>query len=127
MRNWSPWPITPWYRWISPGTGPVEHPGDAARALWNAQRQAVVVTCGVDGCWYLHGSDPHTPRHQAAMRVTVVNTTGCGDVFHGAYAAGLAQGLDLPDRIRWPRRRPHSKPPRAAARWVFRPARRRSL
>ena len=34
------------------------------------------------------------------MRVTVVDTTGCGDVFHGAYAAGLAQGLDLADAIR---------------------------
>ncbi|MGO8753043.1 MAG: PfkB family carbohydrate kinase [Thermoguttaceae bacterium] len=77
-----------------------EHPGDAARALWSAHRQVVVVTCGADGCWYLSGSDPHTPRHQAALRVTVVDTTGCGDVFHGAYAAGLAQGLELPDRIR---------------------------
>ena len=34
------------------------------------------------------------------MKVDVVDTTGCGDVFHGAYAAGLAQGLDLRDRIR---------------------------
>lgn len=77
-----------------------EHAGDAARALWNAQRQAVVVTCGAEGCWYVGGNDPHTPRHQPAMRVAVVDTTGCGDVFHGAYAAGLAQGLDLPDRVR---------------------------
>ncbi len=77
-----------------------EHPGDAARALWNAERQAVVVTCGAEGCWYLGADDPHTPRHQPAMRVTVVDTTGCGDVFHGAYAAGLAQGLELPDRVR---------------------------
>jgi sugar/nucleoside kinase (ribokinase family) len=77
-----------------------EQPGDAARALWNAGRQAVVVTCGADGCWYLGGNDPHTPRHQPALRVAVVDTTGCGDVFHGAYAAGLAGGLELADRIR---------------------------
>jgi sulfofructose kinase len=32
--------------------------------------------------------------------VTVVDTTGCGDVFHGAYAAGLAQGLDPVGRVR---------------------------
>jgi sugar/nucleoside kinase (ribokinase family) len=91
-------PVTPLafaQRW----TG-CEHPGEAARALWNATRQAVVVTCGADGCWYVGGDDPQTPRHQPAMRVTVVDTTGCGDVFHGAYAAGLAYGLDLPDRVR---------------------------
>jgi sugar/nucleoside kinase (ribokinase family) len=33
--------------------------------------------------------------------VTVVDTTGCGDVFHGAYAAGLSRGLALPERIRF--------------------------
>jgi sugar/nucleoside kinase (ribokinase family) len=77
-----------------------EHPGDAARALWNATRQAAVVTCGADGCWYVGGDDPQVPRHQQAIRVTVVDTTGCGDVFHGAYAAALARGLDLPDRVR---------------------------
>ena len=74
--------------------------GDAARALWNATRQAAVVTCGADGCWYVGGDDPQVPRHQQAIRVTVVDTTGCGDVFHGAYAAALARGLDLPDRVR---------------------------
>ena len=46
------------------------------------------------------GRDPQTPQHQPAMRVAVVDTTGCGDVFHGAYAAGLARGLELPERIR---------------------------
>ena len=78
-----------------------EHAGDAAGRLWNADRQAVVVTCGGDGCWYVGGNDPHTPRHEEAMRVKVVDTTGCGDVFHGAYAAGLARGLALPDCIRF--------------------------
>ncbi len=39
-------------------------------------------------------------RHQPAYRVEAVDTTGCGDVFHGAYAASLAQGLNLTDCIR---------------------------
>jgi sugar/nucleoside kinase (ribokinase family) len=77
-----------------------EHPGDAAGALWSSSRKAVVVTCGPDGCWYIGGADAPRPHHQPAMRVTVVDTTGCGDVFHGAYAAGLAQGLDLAQRVR---------------------------
>lgn len=74
-------------------------PAEAVVALWSAQRQAVVVTCGAAGCWYLGTDHPDEPRHQPAYRVDVVDTTGCGDVFHGAYAAGLAQGLDLPARI----------------------------
>jgi sugar/nucleoside kinase (ribokinase family) len=78
-----------------------QQPGDAAQAMWNATRQAVVVTCGADGCWYVGADDPRLARHQPAMRVAAIDTTGCGDVFHGAYAAGLAQGMDLPDRVRF--------------------------
>ena len=78
-----------------------EHPAEAAKALWSDRRQAVVVTCGAEGCWYLGGDDPGNPRCQPAYRVTVADTTGCGDVFHGAYAAALAQGLALPERIRF--------------------------
>lgn len=77
-----------------------ERAGDAAEALWNDRREAVVVTCGAEGCWYLGSDDPCNPRRQPAYRVTVADTTGCGDVFHGAYAAGLAEGLTLPDRVR---------------------------
>ena len=39
-------------------------------------------------------------RHQPACRVQVVDTTGCGDVFHGAYAAALARGHRLSRAIR---------------------------
>ena len=31
----------------------------------------------------------------------LADTTGCGDVFHGAYAAALARGLDLAACVRW--------------------------
>ena len=47
------------------------------------------------------GADGTSPVHQPAFRVPVVDTTGCGDVFHGAYAAALARGLDLADRVRF--------------------------
>jgi len=60
----------------------------------------VVVTCGADGCWYLEPGSA-TPRHQPAFTVKVVDTTGCGDVFHGAYATGLARGMPVAERIRF--------------------------
>ncbi len=75
-------------------------PAAAARALGASDRQAVVVTCGAEGCWYLGPGEPGPLRHQPAFAVEVVDTTGCGDVFHGAYAAGLVEGLDLAGRVR---------------------------
>lgn len=77
-----------------------DDPASAARRLGTEGRQAVVVTCGAEGCWYL-GAGGKAPRHQPAFPVEVVDTTGCGDVFHGAYAAALAQGVALPDRVRF--------------------------
>ena len=73
-------------------------PALAARALWRPERQVVVVTCGPAGSWSLDSAGE--PRHQPAYPVQVVDTTGCGDVFHGAYAAGLAQGQNLAGRLR---------------------------
>ncbi len=76
-------------------------PGEAALALWTDQRQVVAVTHGDQGCWYVSAAAPGRPRHQPAFPVAVVDTTGCGDVFHGAYAAALARGLPVTDRMRW--------------------------
>jgi sulfofructose kinase len=76
------------------------HPGEAAESLWNPQRQAVVVTCGADGCWYVDRDERHEARHQPAYRVNTVDTTGCGDTFHGAYAAALAECLPIAERLR---------------------------
>lgn len=73
-------------------------PAMAARALWTPERQVVVVTCGPAGSWSVDGAGE--PRRQPAYPVQVVDTTGCGDVFHGAYAAGLALGQSLPERLR---------------------------
>lgn len=67
---------------------------EAVRALWRSDRSAVVVTGGAEGCWYQthdDGSDGRV-RHHPAPQVAVVDTTGCGDVFHGVYAATLSRG-----------------------------------
>lgn len=77
----------------------VDEPGLAAARLWNASRQAVVVTCGASGCWYV-GAAAQAAQHTPAFPVQVVDTTGCGDVFHGVYGAMLAWGLPLDARVR---------------------------
>lgn len=37
----------------------------------------------------------------AAIEVTAIDTTGCGDVFHGAYALGLCEGREPLDAARF--------------------------
>ncbi len=76
----------------------VDEPATAAERLWDASRQAVVVTCGGAGCWYV--DSPVAARHIPAFCVEAVDTTGCGDVFHGVYAAMLARGVPLAVRLR---------------------------
>jgi sugar/nucleoside kinase (ribokinase family) len=79
-------------------TGAVDA-AEAVRRLWRPDRQAVVVTGGEAGCWYT--DDGAAIHHQPAFPVAVVDTTGCGDVFHGAYAAALARGETLAVRVRF--------------------------
>ena len=75
-------------------------PEGALKKLACAGRQVAVVTQGGEGCWYRVPGWP-APKHQPAFAVKVVDTTGCGDVFHGAYAFGLARGQPLEERIRF--------------------------
>lgn len=76
-------------------------PAEAVQKLWSPVRRAVVVTCGETGGWYRGESTGVTPLFYPAFAVQTVDTTGCGDVFHGAYASTLARGLDLVERIRF--------------------------
>jgi sulfofructose kinase len=77
-----------------------KHPGRAASRLWQEDRQVVIVTCGEQGAWFV-SPDHSRPQHVAAYKVAATDTTGCGDVFHGAYAAALAFGMKVEERIRF--------------------------
>ena len=64
----------------------------AAQSTLNLGPEVVVVTKGERGSYLVTATDQfHTP----AFEVEVVDTTGAGDVFHGAFIFGLLEGWAL--------------------------------
>lgn len=74
-------------------------PARAALALWHPGRAVVIVTIGAQGCWVVDAAEQ--PLHFPAFAVRAVDTTGCGDAFHGAYALALGEGMPLAERVRF--------------------------
>ena len=65
----------------------------AAKFLHNQlQDTLVIVTAGEQGCYCVTNDDSF---HQPAFVVDPVDTTGCGDVFHGAFIYGLLHDWNL--------------------------------
>ena len=65
-------------------------------ARWGPR--VVISTCGKDGCFLVQdGQVLHLP----AFPVQAVDTTGAGDVFHGAFLAGWLRKMPLLDCIRF--------------------------
>jgi sulfofructose kinase len=62
---------------------------DMLAALRSDPGQVVIITRGEKGCV---GSTPEGDFARPAFPVDVVDTTGCGDTFHGAFALALARG-----------------------------------
>ena len=68
----------------------ISDPGASLRAASHRVAAWVGVTSGSDGTWWLEdGRLEHAP----AFEVEAVDTLGAGDVFHGAFALGLAEGM----------------------------------
>lgn len=76
-------------------------PAEACRELAETgQHRTVVVTAGKEGCyWRLQGQSGI--KHTLAHRIEPVDTTGCGDVFHGAFCHGLVQRWPMEQIIRF--------------------------
>jgi sulfofructose kinase len=79
------------HRYATTSTG-IAEPASAARALATDVRGVVVVTAGPDGAYVVAGDEAW---HQPAFTVPVKDTTGAGDVFHGAFMFGVLQGWEL--------------------------------
>ncbi|EAN2944531.1 TPA: sugar kinase [Salmonella enterica] len=84
-----------------PGLARLTGMSEAIDALKKAQMLTnghVYVTRGSEGCYWLEKA---AVRHQPGFTVEVVDTTGAGDVFHGALAFGLASGYAIEEAVRF--------------------------
>ncbi|SFK83175.1 PfkB family carbohydrate kinase [Falsiroseomonas stagni] len=80
----------------APGLKPV----DALRKAIADGCKVAAVTRGEKGTLWMTAEDP-TPRVTPAFRVQATNTTGAGDVFHGAYALAVAEGQPVDRAMRF--------------------------
>jgi sulfofructose kinase len=75
--------------------------GDAATGLRQAREELdgwLCVTDGANGAWHLEGD---TLVHTPAIPVTAIDTLGAGDVWHGAFALMLADGVAEGNAVRF--------------------------
>lgn len=82
----------------------IDDPGDSAavdrllKSIEKINGGVAVITLGDRGLVYR--DDEGTPRHMPAFKAHAVDTTGAGDIFHGAFAYGLFEGMTLSENLR---------------------------
>ena len=79
---------------------PGRKPAEALAAAIADGCTMAAVTQGEKGTLWMTRADP-TPRRTPAFRVQATNTTGAGDVYHGAYALAVAEGQTIEAAIRF--------------------------
>jgi sulfofructose kinase len=68
--------------------------GKAADVLLRSGPGLVVITEGTQGSW-IHSREGRSFHQPAYLFPEAVDTTGCGDSYHGAFLFGLLKGLEL--------------------------------
>ena len=80
---------------------PIENDADRVAALRQIRSMGcrmAAVTRGPEGTVWIDETGIH---FQMAFTVPVVDTTGAGDAFHGAYALALGEGMAIPEAVRF--------------------------
>lgn len=85
-------------RFAEPLTGPGVGPEKALEKLHQYCPGDVIITLGAHGSMGLFNGDI---LFQDPFPVNVVDTTGAGDVYHGAYIYGILQDWDMPRCMRF--------------------------
>jgi len=85
-------------RFAEPLVGDIAPPEKALRALHELGPKEVIITLGSKGSIGLSGKEINL---QKAFPIDAVDTTGAGDVYHGAYIYGLLQGWDIQKCMRF--------------------------
>lgn len=70
----------------------------ALRNMMSCGCRAAVITAGAEGVYF---ADEYGEDHVDGFTVEAVDTTGAGDVFHGAFAFALTQGWATIDAVRF--------------------------
>ncbi len=82
-----------------PGLARYSETEDPIKGLEIAQKRTsgkVYVTVGAKGCYWLENGEL---KHQSGKVVDVVDTTGAGDVFHGAFAVAVSEQMETRDAV----------------------------
>ncbi|PSW15469.1 ribokinase [Photobacterium rosenbergii] len=82
-----------------PGLEKFTGSSDPIEGLKIAQKQTkgkVYVTVGSKGCYWFENEEL---CHQSGVKVDVVDTTGAGDVFHGALAVAVAEAMPARESV----------------------------
>lgn len=74
-------------------------PAATLKQLSSFGASSVTVTCGAGGSWTWESNE--ASFFQPAFPVKAIDTTGCGDVFHGGYLFGLLQQWPLKKTLRF--------------------------
>jgi sugar/nucleoside kinase (ribokinase family) len=72
----------------------MENINEAAQSILNAGPEIVIITDGLNGSFLF--TKEIKGHHQKAFTIkNTIDTTGCGDSYHGAFLFGLCKGYDL--------------------------------